>query len=68
MKMCGRFVGFRSLDELKKYFPIDRANCEAVSNYNVAPSQEILAIIKHDGENCLEKLHWGLVPFWAKDI
>ena len=65
--MCGRFVGFRSLDGLKIYFPIDRATCEVASNYNVAQSQEILAIIRQDGENRLEKLHWGLVPFWAKD-
>jgi putative SOS response-associated peptidase YedK len=66
--MCGRFVGFRSLHELKKTFPIDRATCDVTENYNVAPSQEVLAIIKYEKENRLEKLHWGLVPFWAKDI
>ena len=66
--MCGRFVGFRSLDELKDFFPIDKAACEAISNYNVAPSQEILAIAKYEDENWLVKFHWGLVPFWAKDI
>ncbi len=66
--MCGRFVGFRSLDELKGFFPIDKAACEAISNYNVAPSQEILSIVKYEGENWLVKFHWGLVPFWAKDI
>jgi putative SOS response-associated peptidase YedK len=66
--MCGRFVGYRSFHELQKAFPIDQAACEVTENYNVAPSQEILAIIKHDNENWLEKLHWGLVPFWAKDI
>lgn len=65
--MCGRFVGFRSLDELKDFFPIDQAACEAISNYNVAPSQEILAIAKYEGENWLVKFHWGLVPMWAKD-
>ncbi len=65
--MCGRFVGFRSLDELKSFFPIDKAACEVVSNYNVAPSQEILAIARYDDENWLVKFHWGLVPFWAKD-
>jgi putative SOS response-associated peptidase YedK len=65
--MCGRFAGFRSLDELKNYFPIDKAACEAISNYNVAPSQEVLAIAKYEGENWLVKFHWGLVPFWAKD-
>jgi len=65
--MCGRFVGFRSLDELQDFFPIDKAACETVSNYNVAPSQEILAIARYEGENWLVKFHWGLVPFWAKD-
>jgi putative SOS response-associated peptidase YedK len=66
--MCGRFVGYRSFHELQKTFPIDKAACEVTENYNVAPSQEVLVIIKHDNENCLERLHWGLVPFWAKDI
>jgi len=26
-----------------------------------------LAIVKKGAENWLEKFHWGLVPFWAKD-
>jgi putative SOS response-associated peptidase YedK len=65
--MCGRFVGFRSLHELKKTFPIDKAACDVTENYNVAPSQQVLAIIRYEKENWLEKLYWGLVPFWAKD-
>ena len=65
--MCGRFVGYRNLDELKEIFPIDRSACEVTANYNVAPSQEILAIFNHQGQNWLDKFHWGLVPFWAKD-
>jgi len=65
--MCGRFVGFRSLRELQEIFPIDKAGCDVTANYNVAPSQEILVIHKHEGENWLDKFHWGLVPFWAKD-
>ena len=66
--MCGRFVGFRSLEELKDIYPIDRAECEVVANYNVAPSQEVLVLVKYAGENWLDRFHWGLVPFWAKDI
>ena len=65
--MCGRFVGFRRLEELIEHFPIDVANVEVTPSYNVAPTQEILAIARHDDQNHLEKLHWGLVPFWAKD-
>ncbi|MDJ0781576.1 MAG: SOS response-associated peptidase [Desulfosarcinaceae bacterium] len=66
--MCGRFVGFRSVAELASHFPIDNATCEATANYNVAPLQEVLAIVRREGANLLEKLHWGLVPFWAKDV
>ena len=66
--MCGRFVGFRSLEELKEIYPIDRAACEVVANYNVAPSQEVLVLVKYAAENWLDRFHWGLVPFWAKDI
>ncbi|MDJ0984446.1 MAG: SOS response-associated peptidase [Desulfobacterales bacterium] len=65
--MCGRFVGYRQLDELQQFFPIDRANCDVAANFNVAPTQEILAIYTYEGENWLDRFHWGLVPFWAKD-
>ncbi len=66
--MCGRFVGFRKLEELQGYFPIDKSACEVIENYNVAPSQEILVIVRRREENWLDRFHWGLVPFWAKDI
>ncbi len=65
--MCGRFVGFRRLEELIEHFPIDVANVEVTPSYNIAPTQEVLAIARHDHRNHLEKLRWGLVPFWAKD-
>jgi hypothetical protein len=66
--MCGRFVVFSNLEQLKQHFHIDKALSEFTPNYNVAPTQEILAIFLQDGLNVLEKLHWGLVPHWAKDI
>jgi len=66
--MCGRFAGYRKVEELIDNFPIDSVDAEIAANYNVAPSQAVLAIVRHEDENVLEKLHWGLVPFWAKDI
>lgn len=65
--MCGRFVGFRRFEELAEHFPIDVADVEVVENYNVAPTQAILAIVRQGKQNHLERLNWGLVPFWAKD-
>lgn len=66
--MCGRFLEFSNLEQLQKHFPIGKVLAKVTPNYNVAPTQEILAIIRQEGLNLLEKLHWGLVPHWAKDI
>jgi putative SOS response-associated peptidase YedK len=65
--MCGRFAQFSSLEKLIKYFHVDTVTCDVSARYNIAPTQEILAIIHHN-ENRLGKLHWGLVPSWAKDL
>jgi len=66
--MCGRFVGFNTLEMLQAHFPIDVADVRVTANYNVTPTQEILAISRSDGRNYLQNHHWGLVPFWAKDL
>jgi len=66
--MCGRFVQITPLKITQQMFNIDSVFFDVIPNYNVAPTQKILAIIKHDNVNKLEKLHWGLVPFWAKDV
>jgi putative SOS response-associated peptidase YedK len=66
--MCGRFVGFSTLEMLQEHFPIDVADAQVTTSYNVAPAQEILAISRHDEKNHLLNYHWGLVPFWAKDL
>jgi len=65
--MCGRFVQFSSLRTLETYFPIDSVSGDIQASYNVAPTQEVLAIT-HQNDRRLEKLRWGLVPSWAKDL
>jgi putative SOS response-associated peptidase YedK len=46
--MCGRFVGYRGIAELKDVFPIDLVETEVSPNYNVAPTQNVLSIIRRD--------------------
>ncbi len=66
--MCGRYALYSSIDQIQSQFSIDRVTLdEAPPNYNVAPTQEVLAVIHQDGLKILDKLHWGLVPFWAQD-
>jgi len=66
--MCGRFVQNFTLETLEKIFNVSSTSPDTSSNFNVAPTQEILTILKNDDEYKLERLHWGLVPFWAKDV
>jgi len=66
--MCGRFVQNFTFETLQQKFNVRAKDHSIVPNFNVAPTQEIFTIIKHDNENNLEKIHWGLVPFWAKDV
>jgi putative SOS response-associated peptidase YedK len=65
--MCGRFVQFSSLRTLESYFPIETIGADVAASYNIAPTQQVLAIIQDNGPR-LEKLHWGLVPAWAKGV
>lgn len=66
--MCGRFVQYRLFENFRQAFELDPPAVETLPSYNVAPGQEVLAVVWHEGGNRLEKLRWGLVPFWAKDV
>ena len=65
--MCGRFVQFSSLRTLERHFQMDIFGDELTASYNIAPTQEIPAIIHKNGRR-LVKFHWGLVPSWSKDL
>jgi putative SOS response-associated peptidase YedK len=65
--MCGRFAQYSDLSTLQKHFDITAATCRVSPAYNIAPTQEVLAVIQHQGRR-LGKLRWGLVPRGAKDF
>ena len=64
--MCGRFAYFG--DGHHGYEMLHLPPPPAFENYNIAPSQNILAIRTSPTTGALEyfMLHWGLVPFWSK--
>lgn len=66
--MCGRYTIVVSIEELMLRYMSDMpTNRYHTPRYNVAPMQNILAVV-HDGEkNRLGELRWGLVPSWASD-
>ena len=65
--MCGRFALYSSLAAIKKLIRIDAVADDLAVSYNIAPTQDVFAVISHEGRR-LGRLHWGLVPFWAKDV
>ncbi|WP_373232916.1 SOS response-associated peptidase [Cohnella sp.] len=66
--MCGRYTIVVSMEELMlRYLNELPTNRYHTPRYNVAPMQNVMAIV-HDGEkNRLGELRWGLVPSWASD-
>jgi putative SOS response-associated peptidase YedK len=66
--MCGRFVSASPPDQVARYFDaVDDGAHHLEANYNVAPTHDVYAVLVDGGVRRLEALHWGLVPFWAKD-
>lgn len=68
--MCGRFALYADYEALLERFEIEEAALDQASyeeNYNVAPSQQIVAVINDGERNRLGTLRWGLIPSWAKD-
>ena len=54
--MCGRFVVFSNLEELQAHFQINRVETEVSASYNVAPTQQVLSVIRKNDQNVLVRL------------
>ena len=67
--MCGRFVSATPPDQIAKYFDVAETSETLLEpNYNVAPTTDIYTVLVSGGVRRLEPIHWGLVPWWAKDL
>jgi len=65
--MCGRYTLLADEVEVLKEFGLSHPITNYEPSYNIAPGQQVLAII-HDGKSKRAGyLKWGLVPSWAKD-
>jgi putative SOS response-associated peptidase YedK len=67
--MCGRYtLASSNPGQLRTRFPLGES-LEIRRRYNVAPGDDVLAVIGPDGEHRAQGtlLRWGLVPSWAGD-
>ncbi|WLD93978.1 SOS response-associated peptidase [Alkalihalobacillus sp. AL-G] len=66
--MCGRFTLTAEIDLLMDWFEIDEwTDIDLKPRFNIAPSQNILAIVSNQRNRRAGLLKWGLIPPWAKD-
>jgi putative SOS response-associated peptidase YedK len=65
--MCGRFTLKRPerlrFERLVNTFDLDNI----IPRYNIAPTQNVLAIRERDSVREVTYLQWGLIPFWSKE-
>ena len=65
--MCGRFVSATPPDQVAAYFGAEAPEAQLGPSYNVAPTDDIYAVLSDGSARHLDAFHWGLVPLWAKD-
>ncbi len=65
--MCGRYTLKNPMDVLAEYFEVEDYPSSLTPSYNIAPTQEVAAVVEEDEKRKLEMLRWGLIPSWAKD-
>ena len=68
--MCGRYSLYADYRTLLERFAIEETAVEEAdyaASYNIAPSQDVLAVVNDGTKNRLGFLKWGLLPPWAKD-
>lgn len=66
--MCGRFGQKASAAELAAAFEAAwQVEEPQLPRYNIAPTQHVPILLRHDGNRVLDVFRWGLIPSWAKD-
>ena len=60
--MCGRYTLATPVERLAEEFGFDASSVDLPPNYNVAPTQEVAAVLAEGAQRRLEVLRWGLIP------
>jgi len=66
--MCGRYTTTAGVQELNDRFRVPFPGEAGTRRFNVAPTEEVLAIVAPNGEPEARLLRWGLIPPWAEDL
>jgi len=65
--VCGRYTNTAGVEELNDRFKVPITSAAGTRRYNIAPTEEVLAIVAPKGEPEARLLRWGLIPSWATE-
>ena len=65
--MCGRFALLTHAEALIERFGVEEVIKRPEPRYNIAPTQDVTVVVQREARQ-LTEMHWGLIPFWAKDV
>jgi putative SOS response-associated peptidase YedK len=65
--VCGRYTNTAGPEELNDRFRVPISSEAGTRRFNIAPTEEVLAIVAPKGEPDARLLRWGLIPTWASD-
>lgn len=66
--MCGCYTNTKAPAEIEERFGVPIPLREGTRRYNIAPTEDVLAIVAPKGEPEARLLRWGLIPSWATDM
>jgi putative SOS response-associated peptidase YedK len=66
--VCGRYTNTQGPEEIGARFGLHIGTDGGMHRYNIAPTEEVLAIVAPKGEREGRLLRWGLVPSYARDL
>lgn len=64
--MCGRFFVTNTPAELERELGLEGIPEGVLPRYNIAPTQEVLALVLHEGRPLSGTIRWGLIPHWMR--
>lgn len=64
--MCARFTLKTASDVIATIFDLDEIP-ELEARYNIAPTQDVVAVVERSGVRQIRNYRWGLIPNWTDD-
>jgi putative SOS response-associated peptidase YedK len=64
--MCGRYVSPEDATIEREFNLMHNPGLEIRANFNIPPTTQVSVIRQKDGDRVVDRVRWGLIPFFAK--